>query len=480
MSGLAEVLLNLGYQVSGSDLKRQSTTVRLKKKGAKIFMGHHRDHLNSAQVVIVSSAVKENNPELKKARELNIPIVPRAELLAELMRLKYGIAIAGTHGKTTTTSLIGTILAEAGLDPTLIIGGRVNHLRSNARLGKGEFLVAEADESDRSFLKLSPAIAVITNIDPEHMENFDSLKELRHCFVQFANQVPFYGAVVACQDHPQVRKIFPELTRRLITYGVEGSAEYEAKNITQQERAISFEVLHKQEGLGRITLSQPGRHQVGNALAAIAVARELDIPFPKIALGLKKFQGISRRFEILRGLDPIVVDDYAHHPVEIEATLQAVRDGWPEHKIALVVQPHRFTRLKSLWDSFVRVLGLADWLVVLPVYPAGENPIAGITGKNLFLALREAHPKLSVAYAESLEEVSAALKPWLAPPPFHRPEGPIDACPPLAGGKGGGVGPKIMVLFLGAGDITRMARGFVRNKKPNIKNQKHRAETKNF
>lgn len=442
MSGLAEVMLNLGYQVSGSDLKKSALTRRLKQKGANILLGHHRSHINSAQAVIVSSAVKENNPELKRARELNLPIVPRAEMLSELMRMKYGIAIAGTHGKTTTTSMIGTILFEAGLDPTLIIGGRVNSLRSNARLGKGEFLVAEADESDRSFLKLSPALAVITNIDPEHMENFGTLKELRHCFAQFANKVPFYGAVVACQDHPQVRKIFSELNRRLITYGLKGRAEYEARNIEQKETKMSFEVLHKGESLGCVTLQQPGRHHVGNALAAIAVARELDISFPKIVSGLKKFRGIGRRFEILRKQDPIVVDDYAHHPVEIEATLQAAREGWKDYKVAVVIQPHRFSRLKNLWGAFLKVLSKADWLVILPVYPAGEEPVAEITGKNLFLALRAAYPKVAAAFAESHEEVSAALKPW--------------------------IGEKTLVLFLGAGDITQMARRFVKEIKKGV------------
>lgn len=436
MSGIAEVLLNLGYQVSGSDLKRSSFTERLRKKGAKVFLGHHQNHINSAQVLVVSSAVKEKNPEVKRAKALNIPVVPRAEMLAELMRMKYGIAVAGTHGKTTTTSMIGYILQEASFDPTLIIGGRVNNLRSNARLGKGKFLVAEADESDGSFLKLHPAIAVMTNIDPEHLENFSSFRDLKNCFIQFANKVPFYGAVVACQDHREVRRTFPYLTRRLITYSLKGKAEYVAKNILQKETLMTFDCFYKGDLLGKVSIHQPGRHQVGNALAAIAVARELEIPFFKVAQALKRFKGIGRRFEILRDVDPIVVDDYAHHPVEIEATLQAAKGGWPDHKIAVVCEPHRYTRLKNLWDAFIKVLAKADWLVILPLYPAGERPISGITGKDLFLELRKAHPRLPVTYAESLEEVNAALKPW--------------------------VSPKTMVLFLGAGDITKMARQFVR------------------
>ncbi|MDO8526802.1 MAG: UDP-N-acetylmuramate--L-alanine ligase [Deltaproteobacteria bacterium] len=437
MSGIAEVLLNLGYKVSGSDLKKTPLTSRLQKRGARIFLGHAKDHVDSAEVVVVSSAVQEENPEVRQARQKNIPVVPRAEMLAELMRMKYGIAVSGTHGKTTTTSMIGTILFEAGLDPTLIIGGRLNSLRSNARLGKGEFLVAEADESDQSFLKLNPTIAVITNIDPEHMENYKSFASVKQCYIAFANKVPFYGAVVACVDHPQVRQILPSLCRRVVTYGIKSPAEYTAKNITQQKTVMSFDVFYHGDLLGRAKLCQPGAHHVGNALAAIAVARELDIPFSKIVVGLKKFKGISRRFEILRKEDPMVADDYAHHPVEIEATIQAARQGWPGYKIAVVLQPHRFSRLKLLWNDFVKTLAKPDLTVVLPVYAAGEKPMANITGKNLFMELREKNPKSQVTHAESLEEIRAALTPW--------------------------VGPKTMILFLGAGDVTKMAREFCKN-----------------
>lgn len=436
MSGIAEVLLNLGYQVSGSDLKRSAIIQRLRKKGAQVHQGHHRRHINGAQVVVTSSAVKETNPEVKQARQQNIPVVPRAEMLAELMRMKYGIAIAGTHGKTTTTSMIGTILFEAGLDPTLIIGGRLNSLRSNARLGKGEYLVAEADESDKSFLKLNPAIAVITNMDPEHMENYKSFREVKDCYAQFANKVPFYGAVVACADHPHLRSIFPKLSRHLITYGINTTAEYTAKNIVQEGRSMTFEVHWRGERLGRVEMHQPGVHHVGNALATIAVARELDIPFPKIVKGFKKFQGIGRRFTILRPRQPMVVDDYAHHPVEIEATIAAAKQGWPDYKIAVVMQPHRYTRLKLLWNDFIKALGKADLALILPIYSAGEQPMANITGKNLFLDLRKNQPKLPVAYAESLEDMAAALRPW--------------------------AGSKTMILFLGAGDITQMAKRFVK------------------
>ncbi|MBI5300267.1 MAG: UDP-N-acetylmuramate--L-alanine ligase [Deltaproteobacteria bacterium] len=436
MSGIAEVLLNLGYQVSGSDLKKTQMTNRLKKRGAKIFLGHNRDHIGNSQVVVTSSAVQTDNPEVKEARRLNIPIVPRAEMLAELMRMKQGIAIAGTHGKTTTTSMIATILQEAGLDPTMIIGGKLNSLRSNARLGKGELLVAEADESDQSFLKLNPVMAVITNIDPEHMENYSSFAQVKNCFTNFANKVPFYGCVVACADHPQVRNIFPDLTRRLITYGIKMEADYTAKNISQDKGLMTFDVFYQGELLGKAKLEQPGVHHVGNALAAIAIARELDVPFSKIVQGLKKFKGIGRRFEILKKENPMVVDDYAHHAVEIDATIAAAKKGWPDYKIAVVFQPHRYSRLKLLWDDFIKVLSKADLGVVLPVYAAGEKPIAGITGQNFFMELQKKHPKFPVTYAESLAEVSAALKPW--------------------------VSEKTMILFLGAGDITKMGRDFVK------------------
>ena len=436
MSGIAEVLLNLGYQVSGSDLKNSAVTRRLKKRGAKIFAGHSKEHLNGTQVLVTSSAVKETNPEVKQARSMNIPVVPRAEMLAELMRMKYGIAVAGTHGKTTTTSMTGAVLQEAGLDPTLIIGGKVNSLKTNARLGRGEFLVAEADESDQSFLKLGPTIAGLTNIDPEHMENYKNFNEVKKCFVDFANKVPFYGAVVACADHPVLRKIFPELKRRLVTYGVTREAEYTAKNIEERGKTMLFDVFYQGECLGKIRMEQPGRHHIGNALAAVAVAREIGIPFSKIATGMKKFRGVSRRFEIICPKDPMVVDDYAHHPVEIEATIAAARKGWPEYKIAVVMQPHRFSRLRFLWDDFVRVLGNADLAVILPVYAAGEPSLPGINGKNLFVDVRAKHPKLPVAYVESEEEIAAALKPWIS----H----------------------KTMILFLGAGDITKMARKFLK------------------
>ena len=425
MSGIAEVMINLGFKVSGSDLKRSAVTARLRKKGARIFYGHKPSQVDHAQVVVVSSAVAAVNPEIKQARIQGIPVVPRAEMLAELMRLKYSVAVAGTHGKTTTTSLVGAILAEAGLDPTLIIGGRVNHLRSNARLGQGEYLVAEADESDRSFLKLTPTLAIITNIDPEHMENYENFDQVRSSFAEFANKVPFYGAVVACADHPEVRKILPQINRRVVTYGLKEGAEFTAAHVEQEGLVMSFDVLHHGKLLGRARVSQPGMHHVGNALAAIAVARELDIPFAKIVKGLKRFAGVGRRFQILKKEPPMIVDDYAHHPVEIEATLKAARAGWPHFKIAAVMQPHRYTRLNLLFDDFVRVLKTADWVGVLPVYGAGEKPIAHITGEKLA-------EKVKGAYGKNLEALQPALQQW--------------------------ADEQTMILCLGAGDITRMAK----------------------
>lgn len=430
MSGIAEVLVTLGFTVSGSDLKRSSTLVRLKKRGARIFIGHKPEHLGDAQVVVTSSAVSRENPEVAAARARHIPIVPRAEMLAELMRVKYGIAVAGTHGKTTTTSLIGAILYEAGLDPTLIIGGRVNSLRSNARLGKGEFLVAEADESDRSFLKLTPTLAVITNIDPEHMENYKDFNEMQNHFVDFANKVPFYGSVIACADHPVVRGLLPRITRPMLTYGLRHKADLTGHDLRQDGCATFFRVDFRGKDLGRFAVGQPGEHQVSNALAAIATAQALDIPAGKVKSALKKFRGISRRFEILRRADPVVIDDYAHHPVEIAATLQGARSAFPLHEIALVCQPHRYSRLQFLWDDFQNVLKTADCCFITDVYPAGEQPIPGVTGEKLAREIDGA------VFLPTPEETSAALKKW--------------------------VGPQKLVLFVGAGSITRVARDFAK------------------
>ena len=433
MSGIAEVLLNLGYRVTGSDARANDTTRRLKRLGAKVFLGHDRKHVEGAHVVVVSSAVKSANPEVREAVRCGIAVVQRAEMLAELMRLKYGIAVAGTHGKTSTTSLVGCVLDRAKMDPTLIIGGKVNSLRSNARLGKGEFLVAEADESDRSFLKLAPTIGVITNIDPEHMENYDGFADLKRAFLTFAEKVPFYGAVVACSAHPVVRNLLPEISRPCVTYGGKG-ADYTARDVQQEGEQLSFTAVYRGDPLGRVSLRMTGSHYVLNALAAIAVGRHLDIPFTTIRAALKGFRGVARRFQILSRTGPIVVDDYAHHPVEVEATLRAARTGWPDRRIVAVLQPHRYSRLKLHFDAFVDALGCADAAVIMDVYPAGERPHRTYTGEKLWSEVCRRFPKKMVAFAPTSEAVMATLAPWCR--------------------------KEDVILFLGAGSVTQTARAF--------------------
>ncbi len=438
MSGIAQVLLTLGYRVSGSDLKKSAVTTQLIKRGAKIMIGHKKENIGSAHVVVISSAVHGDNPEVIAAKEKAIPVVSRAEMLAELMRLKYGIAVAGTHGKTTTTSLIATILATAGLDPTMVIGGKVNSFRTNAKLGKGEYLVAEADESDRSFLKLSPTIAVITNIDPEHMESYRNFEHVLETYASFANKVPFYGVVVACHDHPEVRKLLPEISRKVVTYGIEGG-DFRATGIVQKGAVMEFEATENGKVLGNISLSAPGVHNVLNALAAIAVAKELDVPFAKIKQGLSKFKGIERRFQILHEGDdsPTVVTDYAHHPREIEAVLNAAKKGWPAKRIICVMQPHRFTRLSSFFADFVSALNIPDAVILMPVYAAGEKPVNDITARTLFdnLVKKRGNNKRTL-YVEEKEEMFNACR--------------------------GTASSGDLILFLGAGDIWKMAKEFVR------------------
>lgn len=435
MSGIARVLINLGYRVTGSDLKVSDATKDLSRLGAKIFRGHAKKNVTGAHVVVTSSAVSRENPEVREALNQGIAVVPRAEMLAELMRLKYSVAVAGTHGKTSTTSLIGCIFDHAGFDPTLIIGGRVNNLRSNARLGKGDFLIAEADESDRSFLKLNPTIAVITNIDPEHMENYHGFEDLKRAFVDFANKVPFYGAVVACKDHPVVRNILPLITRPVVTYGLK-DADYAVKDVKQSAARLAFNVVHKGKSLGAIHLNMVGAHYAQNAVAAIAVCRYLDIPFWAIKEALSKFDGVGRRFEILSMAGPIVVDDYGHHPVEIEATLAAAKTGWPKKRLIAVVQPHRYSRLAGHFGEFVDVIGRADLAIVMDVYPAGEPPHRIYTGEKLWREICGKYPKKTVKYAPKTEDVMALL------PNLCRRQD--------------------MILFLGAGSITKTAREFAK------------------
>jgi UDP-N-acetylmuramate--alanine ligase len=383
MSGIAELLLNLGYQVTGSDLRRSPITDRLAALGGKICIGHKAENVAAANVVVISSAVRPDNPEVVEAKRHQIPVIPRAEMLAELMRLKYGIAIAGAHGKTSTTSMIGTVLVHGGFDPTVVIGGRLNAFGSNALLGKGDFLVAEADESDGSFLKLSPAIAVITNIDREHLDHYAGLAEIQTAFVSFANKVPFYGAAVLCLDDPNVQAIIPRIERRILTYGAREPADITASDINFRDFGVCFRVQRSGQPLGVIHLQVPGRHSVLNALAAIATGLEIEIPFNKIAAALESFHNADRRFQIKgqrKGV--LIVDDYGHHPTEIRATLEAARNA-TDRRIVAVFQPHRYTRSRALENEFAFAFGQADLLVVMPIYAAGEDPLPGVTAERM-------------------------------------------------------------------------------------------------
>jgi UDP-N-acetylmuramate--alanine ligase len=385
MSGIAEVLLNLGYQVSGSDLQQTPVTERLEELGAKIHTGHSRQHVGDVEVVVRSTAVKNENPEVVEALERSIPVIPRAEMLAELMRLKYGVAVAGTHGKTTTTSMIATMLADTDLDPTIVIGGRLNSLRSSARLGQGEIMVAEADESDGSFLYLSPIIAMITNIDREHLDHYQGgVAEIEDAFVAFANKVPFYGLVIVCLDDPRVQEIIPRISRRLCTYGFSPQADLRAAKVLIEGMNSSFTVMAGEQELGEVIIGLPGRHYVQNALAAIAAGLEMGLDFDLIRRNLRQFSGVQRRLQIVgecRGA--IVIDDYGHHPTEIIATLGALRQAFPERRLVVVFQPHRYTRTKHLFADFLVAFNEADELLVTAIYPAGEVPIEGITAEHM-------------------------------------------------------------------------------------------------
>jgi UDP-N-acetylmuramate--alanine ligase len=393
MSGIAEVLANLGYEVTGSDARRSETTDRLEMLGVRFRSGHDAGNVGAADVVVMSSAIHRDNPELVEARLRGIPVIPRAEMLAELMRLRYGIAVAGAHGKTTTTSMVALILERAGLDPTAVIGGRLSAFGSNARLGRGDYMVVEADESDRSFLKLSPSIALITNLDREHMESYGTWENLQQAFVDFANKVPFYGAVVACADDPAVRELLPRLTRRVITYALEGEGDIVGKDMRLEAFASVCRVVQQQPGeisteLGSLQLRVPGRHNLMNALGAVAVGLEAGVSFPRIAAALEEFRGAERRFQMrgdVRGV--MVVDDYGHHPTEITAVIAAARAGI-DRRLLVVFQPHRYTRTSQLLPEFGRALGAADEVVLTEIYAAGETPIEGVTVEAVANAVR--------------------------------------------------------------------------------------------
>jgi UDP-N-acetylmuramate--alanine ligase len=408
MSGIAEVLLNLGYQVTGSDLEEGATVQRLRALGGTVSKGHRAEQVGEADVVVISSAVNQDNPEVQEARRRQIPVIPRAEMLAELMRLKYGVAIAGSHGKTTTTSMVATILAGAGLDPTIVIGGRLNILGSNAKLGKGDLLVAEADESDGSFLRLTPTIAVVTNIDAEHLDHYGTLDMLQKSFVDFLNKVPFYGVGIVCLDEPRIQEILPALTRRVVTYGFSAQADLSAAAVDLKEFHAAFDVRLHGKKLGRARIQVPGRHNVSNALAAIAVGLDLEVPWEAIASNLEAFRGADRRFHLKGETGGImVIDDYGHHPVEILATLAAAKKGW-NRRTVVVFQPHRFTRVRALLNEFARAFYDADVLAVTDIYPAGEPPIAGVDAPAVARAIED-HGHKDVTLVRDLKDVPAWL-----------------------------------------------------------------------
>lgn len=421
MSGIAEVLLNQGYEISGSDLRESPVVTRLQNMGATIFIGHHMENVESADVVVNSSAVDNANPEMLSAREKRIPIVRRAEMLAELMRYRHGIAVAGTHGKTTTTSLITSILAAADRDPTFVIGGLVHSTGSHAKLGTSHYLVAEADESDASFLHLQPMVSVITNIDMDHMDTYEGdFSRLKKTFIEFIHNLPFYGLLVVCGDDPIVQELLPDISRQVVTYGFGDHNDYQAVILEQDKMNTRFTVQGRllEEKTGKETvpfqLNMPGKHNVLNALAAIAIAVDEDVEIAAMQEGLAKFQGVSRRFQVhgeysVQGGKAMLVDDYGHHPREVDATISAVRDGWPDRRLVMVYQPHRYTRTRDLYDDFVNVLSKVDVLVLLDVYAAGEQPIAGADGRHLSRSIRN-RGQVDPIFVEGIDAVPAIIK----------------------------------------------------------------------
>lgn len=436
MSGIAEVLLTMGYRVSGSDLEESGAVRRLRSLGGEIHLGHDASLVDGCDVVVKSTAIPMHNVEIQAAELQQIPVIPRAEMLGELMRMKYGVAVAGTHGKTTTTSMLARCLHHAGMDPTIVIGGKLDHIGGSARLGAGEFLVAEADESDGSFMKLDPTVAVVTNIDPEHMEHWGTQEALMQGFADFANKVPFFGFATLCLDHPNVQRLLPRLNRRVVTYGFSAQAELRGENLRCEGIETRFEVIWRGAHLGAINLHMPGRHNVSNALAAIAVGLELGVPFEKLAKGLDGFTGVDRRFsiraviEVEEGRPPItVIDDYGHHPAEITATLAGAREAWPNRRILAVFQPHRFTRVRDLIDDFARAFHDAGHVVVCPVYRAGEQPIDGLDATSVGARL-VSYGHRSVHVVDALDDATKHL--------FDEAQ------------------PGDVIITLGAGDVNRV------------------------
>lgn len=437
MSGIAEVLLSLRFVVTGSDLKEGSSVQRLRGLGATIHIGHHPDHIGEADVVVRSTAVSDSNPEVRAALDRGTPVIARAEMLAELMRLKQGIAVAGTHGKTTTTSMLASCLAVGGLDPTVVIGGKLDRLGgTNARLGAGDYLVAEADESDGSFLYLSPTATVITNIDLEHMDHYGDVQQLEQVFLEFANRVPFYGFSVMCLDHPRVQRLIPRIRRRVVTYGFARHADYRAGTVQNTGLSTRFEVFHFHEPLGEITLAMPGRHNVSNALASVAAAMELGIPFAKVKEALDGFSGVQRRFSVVAEVGgAVIVDDYGHHPVEIEATLEAAEQAYPDARIVAVFQPHRYSRVQALWPDFCGAFNRAHEVLVCPIYAAGEPSLPGVDHEALAQEMRDRGHRGTRAVG-SLDEAVRVL--------------------------GGQTRPGDLVITLGAGNVNQVCGALVK------------------
>ena len=415
MSGIAEVLINQDYEVSGSDPSSNRVTDHLKALGADIRHNHSAQNVRGKHVVVVSSAISEDNVEVQAAREQSIPVIPRAEMLAELMRMKYGIAIAGTHGKTTTTSLVATVLAAGNLDPTVVIGGRIKNMGGHAKLGQSQYLIAEADESDGSFLKLSPTLAVVTTLDEEHMDFYRTMQNMKSTFLQFLNKIPFYGAAILCLDDANLQSLLPRIEKRTITYGLKSQADYTARNISMEGLKTYFTVYHQGKKLGKILSGALGRHNVCNTLAAVAVGMELNMDFSTIAESLKTFTGVQRRFEILKQSESlIIVDDYGHHPAEIQATLSTAKEVWPDRRLVIVFQPHRYSRTKYLMESFFSSFNDADQLLLLDIYSAGEEAEEGIHSQRIAEGVKEFGHK-NVEYIGSMESVIPHLQKILKP-----------------------------------------------------------------
>lgn len=442
MSGIAEVLINLGYEVTGSDRRESNVTDHMQKIGAKVFFDHQSENVSSAHVVVVSTAVKSDNIEMVSAREQMIPVIPRAEMLAELMRMKYGVAIAGTHGKTTTTSLIATVLAAGQLDPTVVNGGRIKSIGSHAKLGQSEFLVAEADESDGSFLQLSPALAVVTTLDEEHLDHYKTFDNMKEAFLTFMNRIPFYGASIICSDEPSLQSMIPQLEKRYITYGLNSQADYNARNISVQGMRTKFEVIFRGKRLGQVVSPLPGQHNVCNTLAAIAVGMELDLDFETIKDSLQSFTGVQRRFEVLNQRNEyILVDDYGHHPAEIQATLKTAKEVWPDRKLIVIFQPHRYSRTLHLMKQFWSAFNDADHLILMPIYPAGEEPLEGASTTLMEQGIKDCGHK-NVEYLETRKDILFRLQQIL---------------------KRGDV-----IMTLGAGDIGELNRELIPHLHPNL------------